>query len=125
MMPPMAARAEPMQKVKDMTRSTSMPMSLAVSTSLEQARMDMPVMVLFTRYTSAIKRTAVTTGMITDRLGMDMPRVFITPLKISGLKKDLGLPPNTTMATFSKKKDTPMADIKRDIRGAFLLLRGL
>ena len=43
--PAMAARAEPMAKVMEMVRSTSMPMSWAAALSSEQARMALPILV--------------------------------------------------------------------------------
>jgi len=41
----MAARAEPMAKVMEMVRLTSMPMSWAAALSSEQARMALPILV--------------------------------------------------------------------------------
>ena len=44
--PAMAARAEPMAKVREMVRFTLMPMSWAAPLSSEQARMALPILVL-------------------------------------------------------------------------------
>ena len=41
-------------------------------------------------------------------------------LKMSGRGNAFGLPPKITIPKFSRKNETPMADINAEIRGAFL-----
>ena len=55
-----AAGAAPMAKVMTMTRSTSMPMSAAVSLSSATARMALPILVNLIRQDRATMETAVT-----------------------------------------------------------------
>ena len=63
--PAMAARAEPMAKVREMVRLTLMPMSWAAPLSSEQARMALPIRVLPVKSVSA---TMITTQQATVRM---------------------------------------------------------
>ena len=69
----MAARAEPMAKVMEMVRFTSMPMSWAAALSSEQARMALPILV---RPVKRVRPTMMTMHTTTVRMvsaEMDSP----------------------------------------------------
>ena len=57
----MAARPEPMAKVREMVPLTLMPMSWAAPLSSEQARMALPILVLLVNHTRAIMMMIQTT----------------------------------------------------------------
>lgn len=57
----MAARPEPMAKVREMVPLTLMPMSWAAPLSSEQARMVLPILVLLVNHTRAIMMMIQTT----------------------------------------------------------------
>ena len=60
------------------------------------------------------------TGVTIETLWIRTLNTVYILVKISGRKKDFGLPPNTTMAKFYSKKDIPIAEHKQEIRGEFL-----
>ena len=73
----MAARKQPITKVKDMTELIFMPMSWLVSKSFATARMAMPIFVWFIRNTSAKTSTSVSIGVMSVTILVVAPQIVI------------------------------------------------
>ncbi len=99
---------------------TSTDIRLAVSKSRETARMAIPILVFLTMNITSRSKTKVTTGIRTVSDRKEISPILIFHTNCSGRGNGLGRAPITTMAIFCRRKDTPIADISTDIRGAFL-----
>ena len=82
-MEPTTARAEPMTKVMEMTLLILMPMSRAVSKSLETARMAMPILVWLMRVVRATMSTSTRMGVRMTTSLVEVPRIFTVRLSSS------------------------------------------
>ncbi len=117
-MPPAAAAAEPIAKVTAMILLTLTPISMVVSMSLAMERIARPVLVRWMVKRIAPSRTRVSRGVQINRSVNIMPPTSRISLKKSGRGKALGWPPKITIPRFSRKKETPIAVIRAEIRGA-------
>ena len=77
---PTAARREPITKVTEMTVLTLMPMSRAVSKSLDTARMAMPILVCLMKRDSATTSTMVSTGVTSVTRLVTAPKTLTVSL---------------------------------------------
>ena len=82
-------------KVKEMTELIRMPMSCAVSKSLEAARMAMPTFVRLMRTTSPTTSSSVRIGVMTVTRLVDAPRMVMVSVIHGSSGYCLGTPPVT------------------------------
>lgn len=118
MIPEAAASAEPSPKASAMMRSTRTPSRRVVSMSLEMARMARPGLVRWMIHRSPSTSTKLTTGT-TSVIGSSFscPKLMGV-MSHSGWYTGRGRPENTTTERLSMKKDTAMALMSAEMRGA-------
>ena len=98
---------------------TLMPISCAASVSSLTARMALPILVFCTmKARSTMEITATTMVTMTFRLMERPPRLKVTAGMIMVLGKARVLAVQISCARFWRRRDTPMAVISREIRGA-------
>lgn len=118
MMPEAAASAEPRPKARAMIRSTRTPSRRVVSMSVEMARMARPGLVWWMMYSRPSTRARLTTGTTSVRGKSFSPPMLMGLISHSGWCTGRGRPEKTTTARLSIKKDTAMALISAEMRGA-------
>ena len=95
-------------------------MSWAAPMSSDTARMALPIFVRFTSTVSSAMLTMATARVTrVVREIFRLPRLKLTVGMMAVLGKLRGLAERSSWATFSRKKETPMAVISREILGAF------
>ena len=102
--PAMAARAEPMAKVREMVRFTLMPMSCAASRSSDTARIALPVRVLpVNRVRPTTTRIQAATVSRTSPVITSLPPAREMGFMVTMLVKFLGLEVQISCAAFCRK----------------------
>ena len=116
--PAMPASTPPIAKVMTITRSTLMPIRLAISRSCATARIDRPVVVVDTNHCRTVMQITATTNTSNWILCTGTPKIVMLPANTTGFGKPYGCGPKNPRNVFCRKSEAPIAVMSGTSLGA-------